>query len=83
MSTLTIRKIDESLKEKLRIRAARHGHSMEAEVREILEAAMASEGSGAGQDLASAMHDVFAGLEWDGSTLPSREVPVRYVEFDE
>jgi plasmid stability protein len=36
MATLTIRKLDAALKERLRVRAARHGHSMEAELRTIL-----------------------------------------------
>ena len=35
-TTLTIRNVDPRLKERLRIRAARHGHSMEAELRQIL-----------------------------------------------
>jgi plasmid stability protein len=37
MATLTIRNLDAALKERLRVRAARHGHSMEAEVRDILQ----------------------------------------------
>lgn len=37
MATLTIRNLDAALKERLRMRAARHGHSMEAEVRDILQ----------------------------------------------
>ncbi len=36
MATLTIRDLDEELRASLRVRAARHGRSMEAEVREIL-----------------------------------------------
>ena len=36
MSTLTIRKLDPAVKERLRVRAARHGHSMEEEARRIL-----------------------------------------------
>jgi antitoxin FitA len=36
MATITIRGLDESVKSKLRIRAAQHGRSMEAEAREIL-----------------------------------------------
>lgn len=35
-ASITIRKLDPALKESLRIRAARHGHSMEAEARDIL-----------------------------------------------
>ncbi len=37
MATLTIRNVDAVLKERLRVRAAQHGHSMEAELREILK----------------------------------------------
>ena len=36
MATLTIRKLDEKTKMRLRVRAARHGRSMEEEAREIL-----------------------------------------------
>jgi plasmid stability protein len=36
MSSITVRNLDPSLKERLRVRAAQHGHSMEAEVRNIL-----------------------------------------------
>jgi plasmid stability protein len=41
MATLTIRDLDEQVRAALRIRAARHGRSMEAEVREILRDAVA------------------------------------------
>ena len=37
MTTLTIRNVDPALKEELRVRAARHGRSMEAELRNILK----------------------------------------------
>ncbi len=40
-STLTIRNLDEDVKRKLRLRAASHQRSMEAEAREILAAAVA------------------------------------------
>ncbi|GAA0602502.1 plasmid stabilization protein [Craurococcus roseus] len=39
-ATLTIRNVDPRLKERLRLRAARHGHSLEAELREILRRAL-------------------------------------------
>ena len=41
MASITIRKLDESVKERLRVRAAEHGHSMEQEARNILAAALA------------------------------------------
>jgi plasmid stability protein len=43
MATLTIRNIDARLKERLRIRAARNGHSMEAELRQIVRNALSSD----------------------------------------
>ncbi len=41
MSSITIRNLDPALKEKLRVRAAQNGHSMEAEVRFILQSTFA------------------------------------------
>ncbi len=41
-TTLTIRNLEEHVKQKLRMQAAAHGQSMEAEAREILTRAMAS-----------------------------------------
>lgn len=43
MASMTIRNIDEPLKARLRIRAARHGRSMEDEARDILRAALSTE----------------------------------------
>jgi antitoxin FitA len=40
MASLTIRNLDESLKGRLRVRAASSGHSMEEEARRILRAAL-------------------------------------------
>ena len=37
MATLTIRNVDAAIKERLRVRAAQHGLSMEAELRRILQ----------------------------------------------
>ena len=41
-TTLTIRNLEEPVKQKLRMRAASHGRSMEAEARDILTSAIAS-----------------------------------------
>ncbi len=41
LSALSIRNLDDEVKERLRVRAARHGRSMEAEVRTILTDAVA------------------------------------------
>jgi plasmid stability protein len=37
MSSITIRNLDPAIKERLRVRAAENGHSMEAEARRILQ----------------------------------------------
>ena len=42
-TTLTIRNVDATLKERLRVRAARNGRSMEAELRHILDETLAEE----------------------------------------
>jgi antitoxin FitA len=44
MAMLTVRNISDEVHRALRVRAARRGHSMEAEVREILESAVSPEG---------------------------------------
>ena len=41
---LTVRNIPDAVHRALRVRAARQGHSMEAEVREILESAVSPQG---------------------------------------
>ena len=48
MASMTIRDIDEKLKARLRIQAARHGRSMEDEARDILRTALSSEPSRSG-----------------------------------
>lgn len=40
MASLTIRNLGDELKERLRVRAAKHGHSMEEEARIILRRAI-------------------------------------------
>ena len=40
MASITVRDLDDSLKARLRIQSAQHGHSMEEEVRQILRRAL-------------------------------------------
>lgn len=44
MAMLTVRNIPDQVHRALRMRAAQHGHSMEAEVREILESTVSPAG---------------------------------------
>jgi plasmid stability protein len=45
MSSITIRNLDPAIKERLRVRAAQHGHSMEAEARHIMQTALTPPGN--------------------------------------
>lgn len=72
MAVLTIRNIEDAVKSRLRIRAARHGRSMEDEVRQILRAAVADQ-SGGTSNLADRIHTRFAALGGVDLELPPRE----------
>jgi antitoxin FitA len=72
MASITIRRLDESVKSKLRVRAAQHHRSMEEEAREILRSALTAKKS---RNLAEAMHAPFEAI--GGVKLPKirRELP--------
>ena len=76
MASLTIRKLDEPLKARLRVRAATHGHSMEQEAREILRAALNREPT-VRQNLAEAIRACFADSGGVDLELPARTEMVR------
>lgn len=73
MSTLTIRQVDEGIKKRLQVRAARHGRSMEAEVRAILSEAVLTDAAVETEDpLFAALRDfrrLTGGVDLD---IPSR-----------
>lgn len=75
MSTLTIRHLEPVVKERLRVRAAQAGRSMEEEVRMILRAAV-EEVSNQPSNLAERIHARFAALGGVDLVLPPRE-PMR------
>jgi plasmid stability protein len=66
---LTVRDLDPEVKDRLRQRAARHGRSMEAEVRQILTAAVEAEDEPI--DLVADIRRHFAGVEVE-LELPDR-----------
>lgn len=73
MASLVIRNIEENLKERLRVRAAQNGRSMEEEVRVILRTAI--KGETPHKNLADLAQDLFGN---DGAELePHPDVPVR------
>jgi antitoxin FitA len=70
MATLTVRGLDDDTKARLRVRAARHGRSMEAEVRTILEDALPPQQPAGG--LGSRIQARFAALGGAELDLPPR-----------
>jgi plasmid stability protein len=75
MTALTIRKLEDSLKARLRLRAAARNRSMEEEVRHILRAALA-ETVPAAPDLGARIRARFADLGGVELALAQRE-PIR------
>ena len=75
MPTLTIRNLDPAVKDRLRVRAAEHGHSMEAEARQILKVALASDGPRTGRDLHERVRARFAALGGVDLDIPPRDPP--------
>lgn len=81
MASITIRRLDETTKRKLRIRAARNGHSMEQEAREILKTELGTPPSKpakpkTGADLVKAIRDIFEPLGGVDLEIPPRG-PIR------
>lgn len=52
MATLTIRNLPDTVRDRLRVRAAEHGRSMEAEAREVLVAAVQEKGRASPEEIA-------------------------------
>ncbi|MDE2937474.1 MAG: plasmid stabilization protein [Chloroflexota bacterium] len=87
MASITVRNLDEDLKERLREQAAKHGCSMEEEVRRILAAALppkvkinpakGQQTPKTGLDLATGIHNMFRS---SGLTEEDIEVFINNVE---
>jgi antitoxin FitA len=75
MAALSIRDLEDSVKEKLRLRAARNGRSMEAEIRAILTSAVTDEAPRT--DLFNALTERFARLGGVDLDIPARTTPPR------
>jgi len=73
VSSITIRKLDPALKERLRVRAAERGHSMEAEARHILQTALSGAVRLRSRNLYERIHARFAPLGGVELELPPRE----------
>ncbi len=79
MATLMIRDLDEDVKARLRIQAAEHGRSMEAEARALLAAGVS--GRRPPRGLGSFIRDQFAEIGGVNLESPPRDEPPRAVDF--
>ncbi len=82
MSSITIRNLDPAIKQSLRVRAAEHGHSMEAEARRILQSALKGAARHQGRTLYDRIHDRFAAIGGVDLELPPREPGREPSQFD-
>jgi antitoxin FitA len=79
MASLSIRGLDDGVRERLRVRAARHGRSMEAEIREILVEAVREESASDG--LFTTLLDRFEKLGGVELELPARAAGPRAADL--
>ena len=71
MATLTIRNLDDAVRDRLRQRAAERGHSMEEEVRQILrQVVKPADTAATSEGLGSRIHNHFALPIGTASRLP-------------
>ena len=79
MAAVSIRDLDDQVRERLRVRAAQHGRSMEAEIRAILTAAVTEPTSTA--DFARTLLARFGALGGVDLDLPPRTATPRAANF--
>jgi plasmid stability protein len=72
MATIVIRKLDETVKRRLQVRAARNGRSMEAEAREILSGHVTEGAPARRQGFGIALHKRFAAIGGTDLPIPPR-----------
>jgi plasmid stability protein len=80
MASITIRKLPEHTKRRLRIRAARNGRSMEQEARELLETGL-SRADTEPENLGEAIRRRFAPFGGVDLKIPLRRGKIREIQF--
>ncbi len=81
MADISVRGLDDRVRDRLRVRAAEHGQSMEAEIRTILTEAVKDPDQPTG-DLFTMLIDRFAELGGVDLDIPPRTEMPRVVNFD-
>ena len=79
MAAISVRNLDDSVRERLRIRAARNGRSMEAEIRDILTRAVT--GHEVSADLFETLIARFGKLGGIDLPMPVRATPARAADL--
>jgi plasmid stability protein len=79
LAAISVRNLDDRVKERLRIRAAGHGRSMESEIRAILAEAVGEPNDANG--LFQTMLDRFGEVGGVELELPPRTTPVRAADL--
>ena len=81
MASITVCSLDESLKRRLRVRAAENGRSVEQEARDILRAAL-DEDAAPTKNLGTAIHELFRPLGGVELKIPPRKPMREPPKFD-
>ena len=76
MASITIRNLNDEIKQNLRVRAAKNGHSMEEEVREILRRTLDADLLPE-KNLGTAIHRLFKAVGGTELDIPPRQ-PMRH-----
>jgi antitoxin FitA len=79
MAAISVRDLDDRVRERLRVRAARNGRSMEAEIRAILTEAVSEPAPRA--DLFTTLLDRFGAAGGVDLPVPPRSSPARAADF--
>jgi plasmid stability protein len=82
MAQVIVRNLDEAVKRRLKRRAARNGHSMEEEIRDILRNALKDERRPE-RGLGSAIAARFKGIGLEEDIPELRGFPIKPADFDE
>ncbi|WP_238151118.1 FitA-like ribbon-helix-helix domain-containing protein [Kribbella sindirgiensis] len=80
MAAITVRNLDDKVKHRLRLRAASHGRSMEAEARAIIVEAVGVDEEE--PNILQRLHERFAELGGVDLDIPPRTDMPRVVDFD-
>lgn len=79
MAAISVRDLDDRVRDRLRVRAARNGRSMEAEIRDILTTAVSEPEPPA--DLFTTLLERFGAVGGVDPAVPVRATPARAAEF--